>query len=242
MGGISRREYLKYTGVGLTALTVVVGGKLASDSARSGASEGARTRSADPAERAPANPVWRGEKESGPGVLAGPQEDTGSGTPLVTGGVQPGTALEFDRADDGDVEFWWGGVEFESSDGDRDVEFLVDDGDLYIDFESTVSGDDLELTILVAGDGIDLDVYQDDEVEVTTIGGPHSFEHDRGRIEYVGPLLRVEWDPRRHELEVRGAVHLDWDGDEFEYRGRTVRIDWEATTPERTGTFEARAV
>ncbi|WP_267643740.1 hypothetical protein [Haloarchaeobius amylolyticus] len=227
MGNISRRAYLQYTGAGLTLLTLGVGGLVALDG-----SGGPTTSEQDPT-------AGDGGAEPGdpPAFAREPPR-----RPTDLAGLRPGDALAFDRAENGDVDFRWAGVEFESEDGDRDVEFLVEDGEFSLDLEAAGDGSVLELTVLVGGVGLDLEVAGPDDVDVATIGPSRSFENDRGAIEYAGDLLRVEWDPRRVDLEIRGPAHLDWDGDEFEYRDRLVRIDWRRGTPDRPGTFEARYV
>ncbi|WP_267643734.1 hypothetical protein [Haloarchaeobius amylolyticus] len=152
------------------------------------------------------------------------------------GGYVSGDYLDYERDDNGDIEFYWDGIEFETSNGDLDLEFVVSTPDYYIDLEVHDAGDGLEVTIESRTDYMDLEVDYDD-VEFESDGAGYKFEDDDGEIEYRGVYTSLEWDPENRELDVKGLFKLDYDGDDLdlEFRGIGVKLEWESD-----GDFEAR--
>ncbi|WP_435362274.1 hypothetical protein [Haloarchaeobius sp. DFWS5] len=248
----SKREYLKYAGIGLATLVFGVGGKLAIEQTTTPGSASVDT---PPVEteldgglvsdgHTPDSPAPDGVTPDDPA----PAVDAGGDEAENLGHNVYGTPLEFERdADDGNIDFMWGLIEFETDEGDKDIEFYAEEPGIYIDFETSQDGHDLDLVMVVDGDAIELEVDGYDNVEFDAVGSGHSFERDADdEIDFDSALIQLEWDPYRHQLKIRGVVNLDWDGDEFEYRGLDVRLDWEASegTPGhhdwKVGEFEAR--
>ncbi|WP_435320510.1 hypothetical protein [Haloarchaeobius sp. TZWSO28] len=235
MADISKRQYLKYAGASLAAATFTLGGKLASNTLAADAPESTVTPAASTNTGGDAAPA------------ADPQP---ASQPLV--GAAAGPYLDYEREDNGDIEFWWDGVEFETENNDRDIEFSAAEPGIYIDFETKDGGDHLDLEMDIDGDVIEFEVRGNHDVDFTAVADGRKFEDD-GDIEFFASRLKFEWEPDNHQLEIRGAVYLDWDGDEFDYRGRNILLEWDASTHNNPafgeydgrsgeGKFEARRV
>lgn len=226
MKDFSKRQYLKYSGAALAALSLGVGGKMAS--------------SGDvPVVRNLGSGVTP-KVDGGSDAVAGPGLDDAQQ-------LRPrsGDRLDYERDDDGNVEFDWEGLSFETRDGDDSVELTVDSGHVMLDFESDDNGRNTELTLEVGGEYVDLEVEgagrSNADVEFEAIGHSETFEDDNDEIEYKGDAIDVEYDLENQELEVKGDVMLEWDMKELEYRDDTIMIEWKRPTRgRRHGEFEAR--
>jgi hypothetical protein len=156
-----------------------------------------------------------------------------------------GSDLDFERNDDGDIEFDYEDVTFESDDGkielsDEDIDLeaedtgmfdlVVDRSGVQVDLE-VEDTDDVELRMEVGSDEIELEADNGDEVEFEANRAPErAFESEMGDIEYRGRSIDVDWDPEDSELDIRGDVKLkaEFNGDiELEYDDGTVELDYE---------------
>ncbi|WP_435362272.1 hypothetical protein [Haloarchaeobius sp. DFWS5] len=289
MADLSKRQYLKYAGAGMAALSLGVGGKLAADGSLV-------SNVAETSEVAPA---------ANPGSEAAPE-------PYYRG-VQAGDVLDYERKEDGSVEFTWDFLDFESeedgsieisdlgvdievdlagsyhrrhgkgSDDDVDsLEMTIEDldcdcGALFFDLEAMMrngyhhhygnakkSDVDFELTIAIADEWIDFE-YKGGDVEFEASGHGDKFEDDGPGtdIEYRGYFIDFEYDSEAQELEIKGAIKLDLELDNFgnldldyddgriavdldvgsldlEYVGETVYLEWDYVTRGVDDEFEAR--
>jgi hypothetical protein len=232
MADITKRDYLKLTGVSFGAVALASGGLVVSN-----AGKALGTPTAAPAPAPAVSPTAGSVTPPGTGGTEPTDDavaaDLGAEQPQ-TGGPRSGDRLDYERDDDGNVEFTWEGVDFETRDGNRDVEMTVDRRDVALDLETRNGCRDVELTLSVGGEYVDFEV-DDDDVEFEAIGGPIDFEDDDREIEYRGEAIQLEWDDDDPELDVTGDVTLEVSRDELEYRDGDVRIEWE-----RGGEFEAR--
>jgi hypothetical protein len=164
--------------------------------------------------------------------------------------------LDFERDDDGDIEFDYEDLSFESDDGkvelrDDDIDFEADDTDMVelridrggVQVDLDVKDQhDLELRMASGSDTIDLEVDDRDEVEFEADGSlERAFEAEDGDVEYRGRSIDVDWDAEDSELDIRGDVSLELDlsdGIDIEYDDGTVDLDYETngdTSLEYTG-------
>ncbi|WP_435365979.1 hypothetical protein [Haloarchaeobius sp. DYHT-AS-18] len=256
MAATSKRQYLKYAGTALAALSMGVGGKLAADGALQSNVENTREVSpaANPGGQAPAaSPGGSSAPETpaaSPGPAAAPADPAVGADEAADPYLGPagsGYLLDYERDDNGDVEFEWGGLMFETHNGDLDVEFEVNDYGIYIEFETKDGGESVELTAVADGDYIDFEVdhLYDVEFEAASDLGT-KFEDDGHEVEYRGRLVDFEWDPESLELDLKIAgARLEWSAKdqstrELEYRGIEVQIEWEGLGYHSDGDFEAR--
>ncbi|WP_267643739.1 hypothetical protein [Haloarchaeobius amylolyticus] len=233
MADLSKRQYLKYAGASLAAASFTLGGKLAGSTVPN---------------VAPESTVATATRTGSDAAPAATPESASE--PLL--GAAVGAALEYERDPNGDIEFYWDGVEFETENNDQDIEFTANEPGVYIDFETDEFGDDLDLELVVDGDVIEFEVRGNYDVDFEAVADGRKFEDD-GDIEFHASRIKFEWEPDDHKLEIRGAVYLDWDGDQFDYRGRNVLLEWDASTHNNPaygqyhggsgeGEFEARRV
>ncbi|WP_435320505.1 hypothetical protein [Haloarchaeobius sp. TZWSO28] len=266
MADLSKRQYLKYAGASLAALSLGVGGKLAADGSF-----------------APAV----GETSR---VAAGANPEA---TPILrSAGI--GDILDYERKDDGAIEFDWGLLSFETeSDGSFeiedlgvDIEAIIDDGDdlesLDMRVEDTELYFDLEILEDRGIDAVELDFAFRDEwvqfefdadgpkVEFESDGSGYQFEaeDDSRDIEYMGRNIKFEFketDGDNWELEITGAIRADieWNEDgeldvdyidgriavdidvgslDVEYAGEDVMFEWEYVDYGTDDEFEARRI
>ncbi|WP_435362271.1 hypothetical protein [Haloarchaeobius sp. DFWS5] len=232
MADLSKRQYLKYAGASMAALSLGVGGKLAADGSL--VSNVAETTEVAPAAK--------------PGSEAAPE-------PYYRG-VQAGDVLDYERKEDGSVEFTWGFLDFESeedgsieisdlgvdievdlagsynsryyggSDDDVDkLEMLIEDGDLFFDLEAEMehgyhhrggkTQTRYELTVAIGDEWIDFEYNGNGDVEFEASGAGDKFEDDgQGTdIEYRGYFIDFEFDDNGQSLEIKGAIKLDLEFD-----------------------------
>jgi hypothetical protein len=229
MKDYSKRQYLKYSGAALAALSLGVGGKMA-------------TSSEVPVVR---NLGSGGVADMGDGLDA----DAGAvDGPAVDDAQQvrprSGDVLDYERDEDGNVEFDWEGLSFETRGRDNDVELTVNEGNVTLDLETDNNGRDTEMTLEVSGEYVDLEVTgagsRNADVEFEAIGTSDSFEDDGNELEYKGDAIQVEYDTESKDLEVRGDVMIEWDTDELEYRDDNIMIEWKRAGNRGHGDFEAR--
>ncbi|WP_435362273.1 hypothetical protein [Haloarchaeobius sp. DFWS5] len=234
MADLSKRQYLKYAGAGMAALSLGVGGKLAADGALS-------SNVAGTTEVAPA---------ANPGSEAAPE-------PYYRG-VQAGDVLDYERKEDGSVEFDWGFLSFESEeDGSIEIddlgvdievdlsgsynhrygkgtddavdslEILIEDldcdcGALFFDLEATMDrgyhyrggkakDTRYELTVAIGDEWIDFEYNGNGDVEFEASGAGDKFEDDgQGKdIQYRGYFIDFEFDDDARSLEIKGAIKFD---------------------------------
>ncbi|WP_267643743.1 hypothetical protein [Haloarchaeobius amylolyticus] len=229
MADLSKRQYLKYAGASLAALSLGVGGKLAADGTLQSSVQSTT-------ELAPA---------AKPGAGAAPE-------PILRT-ARVGDILDYERNDDGDIEFDWVYLSFETDDGDVDLddvgvdletelgqehlEFTVEDSEVYVDLEFSDYGDMLELDIAFRNEYISFE-YDYGNVEFESDGGGHKFEDDRRDIEYRGRFLDFEYDEDSQELEIKGAIKLELEvgnGLDFEYADGRIAVDFDETELEYVG-------
>ena len=130
-------------------------------------------------------------------------------------------ATDLERDEDGDVDFEFDGISFES-DG-RAVTFTAD-GDPFVDLE--VEPGVLDLVIRTGEDRLELEAAGD-SLEVEGTGSPVEFEKDGSDIDYHAPPIDVTWDGR--DLDVDAPVSLEWETGAFEFRDDvTLTFDAEA--------------
>ncbi len=186
---------MKYAGASLAALSLGVGGKLAAD-----------------------GPLAAVGETTGLAPSAGANPEA---TPILRGaGV--GDILDYERKDDGAVEFDWGYLSFESEgDGSFEIE------DVGVDIEATVDGgDDFDALEMLVEDS---ELYFD--LEVLESGGIDSVELDFAlRDEYVsfefdadGPTVEFESDGSGHQFEAED------DSRDIEYQGRRLKFEFKET-------------
>ncbi|WP_267643741.1 hypothetical protein [Haloarchaeobius amylolyticus] len=229
MADLSKRQYLKYAGASLAALSLGVGGKLAAD----GSLQSSVQSTTEVA------PAAKPSAEAAPEPILGPA------------GV--GDILDYERDDDGNIEFDWAYLSFETDNGDIDLddvgvdfetdmygeslELTVEDSEVYVDLEMDDDGDHVELDIAFRNEYISFE-YDDGDVEFESDGQGHQFEDDRRDIEYRGRFLDFEYDEDSQELEIKGAVKLELEMDnglDFEYADGRIMIDFDETELEYAG-------
>ncbi|WP_435362275.1 hypothetical protein [Haloarchaeobius sp. DFWS5] len=227
MADQSKRQFLGYAGAALAAVTLGVGGKLAVD--RASQNDAERPTKSSPAAAPEQRPVDQQ-------AAVEPQ------TPVdpYLGRVGPDGYIDYERKPNGDIDFYWRGMRFQTHEGDRDVEFTATDGGVYVDFESTEDGSNLEFTLVEADTEVTLDV-NGRNVELYVVRDGLRVEHDPDELEYEGALVDLEWHRDDHMLEVKGLVNLEWDGDQFDYWGLEVVLDWETGGDPVKG-FDARLI
>ncbi|WP_435365971.1 hypothetical protein [Haloarchaeobius sp. DYHT-AS-18] len=229
MADLSKRQYLKYAGASLAALSLGVGGKLAADGTLQSSVK-------ETTEVAPA---------AKPGTEAAPEP--------ILGPAGYGDILDYERDDYGNIEFDWAYLSFETDDGDVDLddvgvdfetdiysehlELTVEDSEVYVDLEMNDNGDQLELDIAFRDEYISFE-FDYGEVEFESDGGGYQFEDDRRDIEYRGRYLDFEYDEDSQELEIKGAIKLELETDnglDFEYADGRIAIDFDTTELEYAG-------
>ncbi|MCT9098375.1 hypothetical protein [Haloarchaeobius sp. HME9146] len=229
MADLSKRQYLKYAGASLAALSLGVGGKLAADGTLQSSVK-------ETTEVAPA---------AKPGTDAAPEP--------ILGPASYGDILDYERDDYGNIEFDWAYLSFESDDGDIDLddvgvdfetdldsdflELTVEDSEVYVDLEMDDNGHHVELDIAFRNEYISFE-YDDGDVEFESDGQGHQFEDDRRDIEYRGRFLDFEFDEDSEELEIKGAIKLELEMDnglDFEYADGRIAIDFDTTELEYAG-------
>lgn len=155
-----------------------------------------------------------------------------------------GDRLDYERDDDGDIEFDWEDISFETHDGDRDIDFTVSSFDVELDFETDNDGEEVEFSLAVGGEVIDFEFDhrrgEDDEIEFTSNGRARKFENEDGEVEYRGEAINFEWETDGRELDVKGDIMFEFDGDELEYRGTDIHIQWKRGRRGKAPEFEAR--
>ncbi|WP_435362270.1 hypothetical protein [Haloarchaeobius sp. DFWS5] len=280
MADLSKRQYLKYAGASMAALSLGVGGKLAADGTL--VSNVAQTTEISPAAK--------------PGSEAAPE-------PIVRGAAS-GDVLDYERDEFGSIEFDWDLLSFESdefggfeiSDLGVDIEMtqdgygnfesldmLVEDAELFFDLEAKHAGGggharaggrgsaytEFELSIAIGDEWIDFEYkgngYEPADVEFEASGHGDQFEDDGPGtdIEYRGYFIDFEYEEASHSLEIKGAIKLDLDINEFndvdldyddgrigvdldtgsldlEYIGESVAFEWEYIQRGVDDEFEAR--
>lgn len=161
-----------------------------------------------------------------------------------------GDRLDYERNDDGEIEFDYLDLSFETNNGDielddigvdfettnagrgraGELELTVDNG-VYVDLEMSDGGDRVELTIEVGGEYIDFEFDADnDDVEFEAIGMADQFEDDNSEIEYRGDHIDFEWNDHTRELEIKGDVKLELEMNgtlDFEYQDDDIMIDYD---------------
>ncbi|MFC4357896.1 hypothetical protein ACFO0N_08030 [Halobium salinum] len=239
MRDFSKRQYLKYAGLGLAAMTLGVGGTAGSVAARHGAPVDA--------------------------PLVAPQFD--------------GRILDYERDDDGEVQFDFRGIRFRTSDDDIDLDdvdsgvsfetnrrddhlqLLVDRGGVQLDLDVADDGDRIDLTMAVGDEYLDFEFDdRDREVDLTVSGSGVTFEDASARIEYQGDAITLDWDGDDGDLDISGDVSLrlrtdrrdidfeyrdddvavDFRDEELDYVGEDVTIEWRMNRGRRDDDFEAR--
>ncbi|WP_435365974.1 hypothetical protein [Haloarchaeobius sp. DYHT-AS-18] len=229
MADLSKRQYLKYAGASAAALSLGVGGKLAADGTLQSSVK-------ETTEVAPA---------AKPGTDAAPEP--------IFGPAGVGDILDYERDDDGNIEFDWVYLSFETEDGDIELddigvdletelgkehlEFTVEDSEVYVDLEMHDDGDMLELDIAFRDEYVSFE-YDYGDIEFESDGGGYQFEDDRRDVEYRGRFLRFEFDEDSGELEIKGAINLELEvsnGLDFEYADGRIAVDLDETELEYAG-------
>lgn len=184
---------------------------------------------------------------------AGLVATSGADEPSRLGGgaqqVRPasGERLDYERDDDGDIEFDWEDVSFETRGGDRDIEFTVSMNGIDLDFETDDYGDEVEFSLAIDDDAIEFeyDALANGglgDIEFTAEGSTEKFENEDGEVEFRGEYIHFEWEEDTRELDVKGEVIFDFDFDELEYRDADIHVQWKRATRNRPAEFEARLV
>lgn len=196
MPELSRRAYLKGGGSAAAAAVAVLGlGSLEFDAVGQAPPEDCPGRRGAPTERPPTD-----------------------GTPAAEG-----CDTDLERDPDGDVDFEFDGISFETDGGA--VEFTVE-GDPYVDLE--VAENAVDLVVATAGERLELETDGSD-VAVDGTGRTLSYDDDGGDIEYVSPAIDVEWDGR--SLDVDSPLSIEWETGAFEFRHGVV-LEFDAATEE----------
>ncbi|WP_254538876.1 DUF4097 family beta strand repeat-containing protein [Halomarina litorea] len=219
---ISKRQYIKAAGVSLAALSLGVGGTISAGNF---------------------SPAVAGPQA--PGAVAGP----------ATGPAQTGSGsdrLDYERDENGNLEFDFEGVSFETDDGDidlddvdagvslettdGDVELTVSDGDVEVSLE--MSDGDVEVMVEVGGEMVDFERNDTGDIEFEAEGNSETFEDDDREIEYKGDAIQFEYDDNTNELDVSGDVKIEHEANgetDFEYADDNVSIDYDGTELEYVG-------
>ena len=207
MRDFSKRQYLKYAGLGLAAAAVGLPG----------------TASASAATTDGATPVAAQVGTHGGDELDYERDRDGE-VRFDAYGVRFETR-------DGDIDLRDDGVDFETTDDRDELQLTIDRGSIRLDLDTSDRGDRVELAIAVGGEYVEFEV-DDDEVEFTFAGDGDSFEDDDGRIEYGGDAISLDWDGEDRELDVDGEVRVELRTDrdlefEYDYVGEEVTVRWE---------------
>ncbi|WP_435365975.1 hypothetical protein [Haloarchaeobius sp. DYHT-AS-18] len=229
MADINKRQYLKYAGASLAALSLGVGGKLAADGTLQSSVK-------ETTEVAPA---------AKPGTDAAPEP--------ILGPAGVGDVLDYERDDYGNIEFDWVYLSFETEDGDIDLddvgvdlethlddgdaEFTVEDSEVYVDLEVSDFGEMVELDIAFRDEYISFE-FDYGDVEFESDGSGYQFEDDRRDVEYRGRYLDFEFEEDSLELEIKGAIKLELEmenGLDFEYADGRIAVDLDETELEYAG-------
>jgi hypothetical protein len=184
---------------------------------------------------------------------AGLVATNGADEPSRLGGgaqqVRPGNGqrLDYERDDDGDIEFDWEDVSFETRGGDRDIEFSVDINGIELDFETDDYGNEVELSLTIDDEAIEFEYDARangglGDIEFEAEGSAKKFENEDGEVEFRGELIHFEWEEDTRELDVKGEVMFEFDFDELEYRDADIHIQWKSASRARDAEFEARLV
>lgn len=133
--------------------------------------------------------------------------------------------LDYERMDNGDVEFDYEEVSFESEDGD--IELRLDTGNNAVDLEVNGAG---------------LRHHSGDDVEFEAAQSPdRAFEAEQGDIEYRTDSIDLDWDMENADLDIRGDISLEVnleDGIDLEYGDSSISMDFDtngSTDLEYTG-------
>ncbi|ADQ68929.1 hypothetical protein C499_06905 [Halogeometricum borinquense DSM 11551] len=143
---------------------------------------------------------------------------------------RPEQSLEFERDENGDVEFDHAGVSFETRAGT--AEFTVE-ANPSIDFE--FESDEIELAIVVSTEAIDFEYEGNGDVdfEATGTGSDSEFENEDDEVEYEGSVIDFEWSiDDGLEVDIGDDVRFEFTGDEFEWDGRGFSFEWDAEANE----------
>lgn len=153
-----------------------------------------------------------------------------AGSGLAAAIVLPGLAsadsdrLDYERARNGDIEFEYLDLSFESDNGDfeledvgvdlevkhrESLELKVNTGTAYIDLEMDDNGREIDLKIETGSQYIDFE-FDHGAVDLEA-DGLESFEDDDGEIEFEGLDLELEWDDDDGTLEISGDIDLELD-------------------------------
>jgi hypothetical protein len=243
----SKRQTLKYAGASLTALSLGIGGKVASDGNTS--------------------------------VVEAAADDVAS---TASRSSRRSQKLDYERMDNGDIEFDYQDVTFESQDGEielrdvgidfetedrREFDLMVDTSSATLDLEVKDS-DEIELRLDTGSNAVDFEVdgggrtyhKSGGDVEFEAARSPErAFEAETGDVEYRTDSIDFDWDNDNADLDIRGDINLEvnleegidleYDDDsislefdrngspDLEYTGEEVDLEWENG---REDDFEAR--
>jgi hypothetical protein len=183
-----------------------------------------------------------------------------AGTGLAAAVALPGLAVaqsardrvDYERTRNGDIEFEYLDLSFESDDGDfelqdegvdfevehRDsLELTIDTGSTYLDLEMDDNGDEIELEVASGNQYIEFE-WDNGAVEFETIG-LGDFEDDEGSIEFEGDHLEFEWDDDDGQLEISGDIELEVDMRSsrmnLEYKDDDIEIEYDDEELEYVG-------
>lgn len=229
MRDFSKRQYLKYAGVGLVAASIGLPGTVVATTPTAAAPQ-TSARSGD----------WLDYEQNDDGEV---QFDS--------------FGVSFETRD-GDIDLQDDGVDFQTTDDRDELDLTIDRGSVELDLRMADGGDRVDLQVAVGSEYVDFEFDEDDDtVEFSFANGGDYFEDRDGDIQYEGGALSIDWNGEDSELDVSGDVRvelrmdrdlefeyddgdvsIDYRVDDLEYVGEDVELRWEADS--RRDYFEAR--